>query len=334
MNGNTYHLMKKLGNRVYAKNVSTVYMPTPFQDMMFGVKYHYMRGRTLAYANRLEKVNGITVYESPYALPVAYAVEPNIKNIDSSSLTGFRFQEKFIGLAANMKKRLVSAASTLDVRISNGYESGGYLFARDVESAVRYTAELAIAREGYFFVEFDFTVGNYEISVNGGEPRMGSCGADPILDLGLLCPDDRVTVTVTTRGYAWTSCGIRGYIVDEWALEEAYEKLSANALQVEYASDTQIRGEITAEKDCVLYASIPAENGWEVYIDGEKTDFYDLGMGLIFCDIEAGTHTVEYRYRAPGLAVGVVISSVTAVGVIAWAVLEARRREQRAKNKE
>ena len=233
-----------------------------------------------------------------------------------------------------MKKRLVYGANILDVQISNGYENEGYLFARDAESAVRYTVELAVAHEGYFFLEFDFTVGNYEIYVNDNEPRMGSCGADPILDLGFLCPGDLVTVTVTTRGYEKTPCGIRGYSVDDFALEEAYEKLSAGALQVEYASDTQIGGKITVEKDCVLYASIPAENGWEVYIDGEKTEFYDLGMGLIFCDIEAGTHTVEYRYRAPGLACGIVISSVTAAGVIAWAVLEARRREQRIKNRE
>ena len=115
---------------------------------------------------------------------------------------------------------------------------------------------------------------------------------------------------------------LHAYTVDKEALSIAHEKLSAEALQVEYASDTEIRGEITLAEDGVLYASIPAENGWEVYIDGEKQETYDLGMGLLFCDIDAGTHQVEYRYRAPGFALGAAISSVTALCMIGFDVFD------------
>jgi len=329
MNGNTYYLMARLGNRVYAQNVSTIYMPTPFQDMMFGVKYHYMNnGKTLSYAKQLEKVNGISVYESRYALPIAYAMEPNIKNIERITKNGFAFQEHFIGLAANMKKRIAYAATTLRTDISNSVLKNGYLYVRDAESPMTYTVELEARYDGYFYLEFDFSVGEYEVSVDGGKLRTGACGADPLLDVGYLYMGDRVTVTVTTRGYGQVVCGVRGYSIDKEALSEANKKLSSEALQVEYASDTEIRGEITLAKDGVLYASIPAENGWEVYIDGEKQETYDLGLGLLFCDIKAGTHTVEYRYRAPGLALGIVISSVTAVLCAAYAVWEIRKKKK------
>jgi uncharacterized membrane protein YfhO len=97
---------------------------------------------------------------------------------------------------------------------------------------------------------------------------------------------------------------------------------------MEYASDTEIRGVITVGEDKVLYASIPAENGWEVYIDGERAETYDLGLGLLFCDIKAGTHTVEYRYRAPGLAIGLAISSVTALLVAAYGVWELGKKKK------
>ncbi len=328
MNGNTYRLMKRLGNRVYALNVSTIYMPTPFQDMMFGVKYHYKPSGNLSYAKRLEKVNGISAYESPWALPIAYTVAPNIENIESTGQTGLRLQEKFIGLASNMKKRLLHDADFLGKSISNGVQVGNLLYARDGESAVSYTVEFAADRDGYFFLEFDFTVGTYEIVINDGQPRTGHCGADQILDVDYLYYGDRVTVTVTTNGYSGISCGIKGYTVDEEALSEAYQKLSAGAMQVEYASDTRIRGSVTVEKDGVLYASIPAENGWEVYIDGEKAEIYDLGTGLIFCDIEAGTHTVEYRYRAPGLALGIAVSSATALCIVACLIWDVRKKKR------
>ena len=313
MNGNIYRLMERLGNRVYAHNVSTIYMPTPFQDMMFGVKYHYLTAGTLAYAKRLEKSQGISVYESPWALPVAYAVSTDIKKIESADETGLALQERFIRLAADSEKALIKNAELLRKSISNGSQIGGYLYARDEQDSIGYTMEFKVKQDGYFFLEFDFTVGTYEVTINEGRTKTGHCGADQILNTEYLQAGDRVTVTVTVSGYSGISCGIRGYSVDKDALSEAYQKLLSEAMQVEYASDTEIRGTVTLKKDGILYASIPAESGWEVYVDGKKTEIYDLGMGLIFCDIGAGTHTVEYRYRAPGLALGVAISSVTAL---------------------
>ena len=323
MNGNTFRLMERLGNRVYARNVSTVYMPTPFQDMMFGVKYHYMQnGKTLTYGNRLEKANNISVYESPYALPIAYAVAPNIKKIEQNHRSGLVLQEYFVGLAANMKSKLTTQANLVEERLSNGTMENGAFYVWDIESPMVYTVELEVNSEGSFFLDFDFTVGEYKLFVNERSSLSGRCGSEPIVDVGHLSKGDKVTVTVTIRGYGKVVGDVEGYTVNGAVLDEAYEKLSSQALQVEYASDTEIRGEITLAEDGVLYASIPAENGWEVYIDGVKTETYDLGLGLLFCDIEAGTHTVEYRYRAPGLALGAAISSVAALCTVGLGIFD------------
>ena len=325
MNGNTYALMERLGNRVYAQNVSTVYMPTPLQDMMFDVKYHYMNSaRTLSYGTRLEKANGISVYESPYALSVAYAVDSGIKEIESASQTGLRLQERFIRLATDGRQKLLYEAEILNVYVSNGVYRDGWLYVRDAESAASYTVEMAVCADGHVYLDFDFTVGTYEVTINEGKPKTGHCGADQLLDLGYMTFGDRVTVTVTTRGYEYAPGGVRGYTIEENALYDAYKKLSKEIMRVEYADDTLIRGEITVSENRVLYASVPAEKGWSVYIDGKKAETYDLGMGLIFCDIEAGTHTVEYRYRAPGLALGIVVSSATALLLVSYFVFEKR----------
>ena len=329
MNGDIFQLMERLGNRVYARNVSTVHMPTPFQDMMFGVKYHYMQnGKTLSYGKRLEKANNISVYESPYALPIAYAVEPNIKKIERNLRSGLVLQEYFVGLAANMKSKLTTQANLVGEQLSNGMRDNGAFYVRDIESPMVYTAELEVNSEGSFFLDFDFTVGEYKLFVNERSSRSGLCGSEPIVDVGHLSKGDKVTVTVTIRGYGKVVGDVEGYTVNGAALDEAYARLSSQALQVEYASDTEIRGEITLAEDGVLYASIPAENGWEVYIDGVKTETYDLGLGLLFCDITAGTHTVEYRYRAPGLALGIAISSVAAICIVGFGVFEWRKKKK------
>ncbi len=318
MNGKIYYLLDNLGNRVYAKNVSSVYLPTPLQDMMFGVRYYYMKGgRTLAYGNFLEKEGDLSVYKSPYALPVAYAVNQGIAEIENTEKTGIALQEYFLRLASGWKNSFSRRVYASDFDISNGTLQGNYIYARDPESEVCYTVDFIVGEDAYFFLESDFTVGNYEIYLNGIKVRTGSCGAEPIINVGKLSLGDTVSVKIKTRGYAFVFCGMRGYTMTEEELEQVYEKLSQESLQVESASDTRIQGTITLKDDSVLYASIPAEKGWEVYIDGEKQQTYDLGMGLLFCDIEAGTHTVEYRYRAPGFALGLSVSVVTAVALLA-----------------
>ncbi|MBE6665115.1 MAG: hypothetical protein E7603_02695 [Ruminococcaceae bacterium] len=321
MNGNIYHLLERLGNRVYAKNVSSVYIPTPLQDMMFGVRYYYMRGsRSLSYGKVLEKDGSLSVYESPYALPVAYAVDYDILNIEKTKKTGIDLQERFLRLASGSSSRLIRENEYMDMTVSNGTIRGDYIYAKDAESEVTYTVEFEVAEKGYFFLDSDFTVGNYEIHVNGLKMRTGACGADTLIDVGYLYEGNTVSVTVRVKGYSVILFGMRAYTMPKKDLEATYNKLSEQGLQVESASDTKIKGTVTVKEDGVLYASIPAENGWEVYIDGEKQKTYDLGMGLLFCDIQAGTHTVEYRYRAPGLALGLTVSAVTALGIAAFGI--------------
>ena len=321
--------MENLGNRVYAKNVSTVYLPTPFQDMMFGVRYYYMKGaKTLSYGKLLEKNGNLSVYQSPYALPIAYAVDSDILDIENTSATGIALQERFIRLASGSKSLLAVEARKMNLKISNGKISGDYMYAIDPESAVTYTVDFMANGDGNFFVESDFTVGNYEIYLEGVKIRSGACGADPLIDVGKLSTGDTVTMKVTVKGYAYMLCGLRGYSMEKEALQSVYQKLKKQGLQVEYASDTKITGVISVKEDGVLYASIPAENGWEVYIDGEKQETYDLGMGLLFCDVGAGEHTVEYRYQAPGLKLGLSLSVMAAFILLSVGVLGFRKKQK------
>ncbi len=323
MNGKIYRLMESLGNRVYARNVSTVYQPTPIQDMMFGVRYHYMRnGSFLDYGERIEKQGTVSVYESPYALPIAYAVQSDIKRWMTVSVEepkiykGIDLQRKFLSLATGMDMReLASEMPKINETTENCSINGNYLYVRDIDGAMTYTAEFIAENDGLFYLDFDFTAGTYTAEINGKTMRTGSCGSDPLTSVGEVKQGDTVKISVKNQGYRAVVYGIRGWIFHTDGLERAHQTLEQNSLQVTYASDTRIKGTISVGENGVLYASIPMENGWDVYIDGEKQTVFDLDAGLLCCDITAGEHLVEYRYRAPGLAMGILISAA------AWIVL-------------
>lgn len=336
MNTARYALFKNLGNRIYAQNVSTVYQPTPMQDMMFGMKYHYMRlGEKLPYGKLIEKTETVSVYESPYALPVAYAVSPAIKQFMTVSVEeptvyeGIALQTKFVSLATGLDRDVAVEAVSSQPILQNARLDGNILSVRDTDSEASYSVEFYAQCDGYFYIDFDFVTGMYTAFVNGAGKRTGVCSSDPLLSMGYVKKGDSISVTVTVKGYQAVFADMSGWIIDEKALDAAHETLSAGGLHVERASETRIIGTIAVSEDSVLYSSIPYENGWSVYIDGEKQKTYDLGAGLLACDIAVGTHTVEYRYLAPGLVMGILLT-LSSVAILACLWLTTAKRRKNA----
>ena len=325
MNGSLYNFFQRLGNRVYALNVSTIYQPTPILDMMFGIRYHYVTGGALTseYGDVVEKKGSITVLENRYTLPVAYAVNDTIKGFQTEGKTPLEAQNDFIRLSAGIRD--VDAVSSVQAKVlnrenANLFTSGGKRYfsspKSDEESIFEYSFEAT--KDGFFYIDFDFIVGNYTISINDGAEKTGSCGRDPLKNVGYVKKGDTIYLKVVISGYGVALYGADGYIIDDTVVARAYDKLSQNVLDVTYASDTKIKGTISLKGDSVLYSSIPAEAGWSVWVDGVKQETFALDGVLLCADIKAGDHTVEYRYQAPGLAAGIGISVVGAAALAAY----------------
>lgn len=81
-----------------------------------------------------------------------------------------------------------------------------------------------------------------------------------------------------------------------------------------------VRGEINVPEKRYLQLSVPYSSGWRAYVDGEETEVYAANVMFLGIDIPAGNHTVEIRYRTPGLVTGVILSLIgcLAAGFILW----------------
>lgn len=75
-------------------------------------------------------------------------------------------------------------------------------------------------------------------------------------------------------------------------------------------TDNDIRGEITVPEKRYLQLSVPYSSGWNAYVDGKETKTYAANVMFLGMDIPAGRHTVEIRYRTPGLAAGMILSLI------------------------
>ena len=64
-----------------------------------------------------------------------------------------------------------------------------------------------------------------------------------------------------------------------------------------------------------LLTTIPAEDGWRAYVDGVRVDTGRWLDTFLQVDVQAGAHEVELRYIAPGLAPGVGLGALAALGL-------------------
>lgn len=113
------------------------------------------------------------------------------------------------------------------------------------------------------------------------------------------------------------------YRLDEDVLREVIEKLSRQHLEVTKLESDKISGTITMEERGRLVLSIPAEKGWRVTVNGEKTEPQTFGGCLMAFDLEPGTYEIQMKYIPQGLIPGVIIS-VLCIAVFAG-ILAGRR---------
>ncbi|MBR4626213.1 MAG: YfhO family protein [Ruminococcus sp.] len=66
--------------------------------------------------------------------------------------------------------------------------------------------------------------------------------------------------------------------------------------------------EIQLEKPALVFFSVPYSEGWTAEVNGEKADVERVSYGFMAVRADAGSNTIIFRYRTPGLAAGAKIS--------------------------
>jgi hypothetical protein len=74
-----------------------------------------------------------------------------------------------------------------------------------------------------------------------------------------------------------------------------------------------------------LIVTEPAVAGWSVTVDGGRPTNVPASDGLLQVTALAGTHTYQFSYATPGLAVG-ALASGTGLAICVWLIWQERRR--------
>lgn len=102
------------------------------------------------------------------------------------------------------------------------------------------------------------------------------------------------------------------YGFDDERFNDAYKILKDNSMLVDVMKDGNVTGKVISNENYnILFTSIPYEDGWEIYIDGEKTDKISLLNGAFLgAKIPFGQHEIDIKYRDKWFERGSILSGL------------------------
>ncbi len=128
-----------------------------------------------------------------------------------------------------------------------------------------------------------------------------------LFHLGKMSGEVEITLEFQVQG-RFSRKDLQVFGKREETIKAQIDRRNKYTLQNVKRTDNEVRGEINVPGNRYLQLSVPYSNGWSAYIDGKETETYVANVMFLGIDIPAGKHTVEIRYRTPGLTAGVILS--------------------------
>ncbi len=302
---------------------------TPVGDSLLGIKYVIDKDSSNKLDGIYEKVDEIEdekykVYQNPYALSLAYGVSDDLQEFSLKD-----YSSVFVRYNDMLSAMLGDSESVAVFKPVGGLSAqNGNCKEVKMASTLRYSSPEK--QEGTF--SFIYTApysGNYYFYPNAsGVPesvnvRVGSGDkisylerdTDHILSLGYFEEGSEIRLTFyiekdksinfsTKQSFLW-------YFNDQSYASLMEKMLDMPQLDIDTEStDDHIFGDITtADSDQMILTTIPYDEGWKVYVDGEEVEIYETLDALMAFDIAStGEHTVELKYMPDVYIVGMLIS--------------------------
>lgn len=325
MNGNVYQMLRLLGNRVYALNVSSIYnMSSVVQNSLFGVKYYLDNDmnteRNIPQATLVKQTEKCNVWKNPTALSVAFGVpgDPTAYRLPKDT-TSIRNQKQLLdtlcGCDTGIYQPLVCESDQhdgIDLAENDGWDSNGYSADLSAgEKSFRYVFRCDVS--GPIYIEQNFYSGTITAAGDNDKNAISfDTGLERFKYIGTYEAGDAITVTVPLQSPGG-HYGVALYRFDENRWNEIYRQFSSQEMKIESASATRLTGTLTMNDEGYVFTSIPQDGGWTLRCDGHAVETGTAENGLLTARLPSGTHRIELRYTVPGIRVGAIISAVSLI---------------------
>jgi len=308
---------------------------TPVNDSLIGLKYIITTDDLSRYYEAAYTEGDYTAWLNPYALSIAYGVETDL----AGSIKSEEFETPMDYLNAVItamlgEQELVQVFVPIQPdapATTNNYCNSSYLAgyehykyvpnSEDHDAVVYYNFTAPNDQEIFFYLPSDYQR-ELKLKVNGHSKGSFYGGdTDCIISFDSFEQGAPISLAITLTGkdmYVKNGYDCL-YYIDWEVFENAMAKLATVQYDITDYTDRYFNGTISTAKDNqTILTTIPYDEGWQVYVDGQKTETYEALDALVAFEIDAGTHNVELIYMPKSFVIGL---SVTVGCIILFAVL-------------
>lgn len=192
-----------------------------------------------------------------------------------------------------------------------------------------YTVPEGVSLYLYFpaYYNREIKISSDTMSIFDGTSKLSKCN-DRIVSLGYSeSTDYSLTVTINAdSGQFYTKIQDSYiYYVDMEVMEDAFGRIKEHELVIDekYRED-DIKGTInTANDNQLIMTTIPYDEGWNVYVDGEKVEVVEITDALLGFYVDgAGDHDIRLKYRSNAFTFGLIITVISLAAFILIIVFE------------
>lgn len=122
----------------------------------------------------------------------------------------------------------------------------------------------------------------------------------------------------------------QAYLETDW--RSAVNENRKNACESFAADASGFTAKATGEKARLIYFSVPHDNGWNAFINGEAVEIYTVNYGMMGVVVPAGEAEIRFVFETPGLKLGAAVSITMMAGMLlagmVWLALRKRKNRQ------
>ncbi|MBQ8195834.1 MAG: YfhO family protein [Oscillospiraceae bacterium] len=112
--------------------------------------------------------------------------------------------------------------------------------------------------------------------------------------------------------------------IDSWTDERlagsSADRCSAGVKEFSFGKNS-FHAATEYESDELVVFSVPFDQGWSAFVDGEPVEIDKVNGGMIAVRVPAGKHSVDFEYTVPGLKLGIIITIAGILLLSGWTVL-------------
>ena len=296
--------------------------------------------------NKIKTEGNYAVYQNPYALPIAFMVNEALESTKSNEAKNkFAYNNDILKSMVNENYDIYKELNVTDIKLNNLSEvkyDDETVYQKEIKG-VKATIELTLKAHEYGPVYMFLKSSEYENGFSSKKSNISSQNGVSITInnnvkydqftghgyniqfIGTYHKDEEITIEISVLNDSFSLDEVQLYYCDIDRFQDIYKNLSYNIIENTIYKDGYIKGDIkvTADKT-LMYTSIPYDEGWNLKVDGEEYDYFKILNGLIGVKLQPGQHKIEFKYKLPGLRLGIGIS-IFSLGILILAFKNKKR---------